>query len=127
LYGTEEDENSEAIRRRVEMAQKVQRRRLEPYHILYNSQLPSNLLEEICQLGREEKELRQEIFEAYDLSARGASKLLKVARTIADLAHSEKVTCEHLWEALSYRMPDFYTAQSQTEGFHRNLKTRKVM
>jgi magnesium chelatase family protein len=127
LYGTEEEESSEVICRRVEMAQKVQRRRLEPYHILYNSQIPANLLEEICQLGKEEKELRQEIFETYDLSARAASKLLKVARTIADLAHSEKVTCEHLWEALSYRMPDFYTAQSQTESFHRNLKTRKVM
>jgi magnesium chelatase family protein len=127
LYGTEEEESSEVIRRRVEMAQKVQSRRLEPYRILYNSQIPSNLLEEICQLGKAEKELRQEIFEAYDLSARGASKLLKVARTIADLEHSEKVTCEHLWEALSYRMPDFYTSQPKTEGFCRSLKTREVI
>jgi magnesium chelatase family protein len=120
LYGEQEEESSEVIRRRVETAQKVQKRRLEPYHILYNSQIPSNVLEEVCQLGKEEKELRQEIFECYDLSARGASKLLKVARTIADLSYSEKVTCEHLWEALSYRMPDFGDLSKKSGAF--NLK-----
>ena len=52
--------------------------------------------------------MRKDIFEQYKLTARGAGKVLRVARTIADLDHSEKVKCDHLWEALSYRMSDFY-------------------
>ena len=108
LYGTEEEESSEAVRRRIVTAQLVQKRRLEPYGIRFNSRIPANLLDEICGLGEAEQKLRREIFEQYDLSARGAAKLLKVARTIADLGHSEKVKCEHIWEALSYRMPEFY-------------------
>lgn len=108
LYGAEEEESSEAVRRRIVTAQLVQKRRLEPYGIRFNSRIPANLLDEICGLGEAEQKLRREIFEQYDLSARGAAKLLKVARTIADLGHSEKVKCEHIWEALSYRMPEFY-------------------
>lgn len=108
LYGGEEEETSDTIRRRVMAAQEVQKRRLKPFRILYNSQTPSNLLESVCKLGKEEKALRKEAFHQYDLSARGASKVLKVARTIADLDHSEAVKCKHIWEALSYRLPDFY-------------------
>lgn len=108
LYGTAEEESSEVIRRRIVTAQLVQKRRLEPYGIRFNSKIPAKLLDEICGLGEEEQKLRRKLFEQYDLSARGAAKILKVARTIADLGHSEKVKCEHIWEALSYRMPEFY-------------------
>lgn len=108
LYGKKREEASETIKRRVMTAQAVQKRRLAPYGILFNSQIPSNLLEEVCQLGREEKKLRREIFKQYGMSARGASRILKVARTIADLDHSDAVKCKHIWESLSYRMADFY-------------------
>lgn len=108
LYGQTEEEKSEVIRRRIVTAQMVQRRRLGAYGIQFNSRIPSNLLDEICKLGKEEKQLRKEAFEQYNLSARGAAKVLKVARTIADLEYSEKVQCKHIWEALSYRMPEFY-------------------
>ncbi|MGN0155179.1 MAG: YifB family Mg chelatase-like AAA ATPase [Lachnospiraceae bacterium] len=108
LYSESEEETSEVIKRRVLKAQNIQKKRLAPYGIRFNSQIPVNLLDEICALGTEEKELRQTVFEQYGLSARGAGKVLKVARTIADLEHSEKVKCNHLWEALSYRMTDFY-------------------
>lgn len=108
LYGKKKEETSEVVRERVTKAQAVQKRRLAPYGILFNSQIPSNLLEEVCRLGREEKTLRREMFRQYGMSARGASKILKVARTIADLDHSDAVRCKHIWEALSYRMADFY-------------------
>lgn len=96
------------IKQRVMKAQKIQKRRLKPYGILFNSQIPSRLLDEVCKLGEKEQKLRQEIFLQYGLSARGAAKVLKVARTIADLEHSEAVECDHIWEALSYRMTNFY-------------------
>ena len=108
LYSEEEEETSDIIRQRVIVAQKVQKRRLKSFGILCNSQIPPNLLESVCRLGKEEKELRKEVFNQYGLSARGSSKVLKVARTIADLDHSDAVKCKHIWEALSYRLPDFY-------------------
>lgn len=113
LYRKTEEESSETIRQRVVAAQEIQRNRLKPYGISFNSRIPANLLEEICELGEEEKKLWQEIFEKYDLSARGASKILKVSRTIADLEESRQVQCKHIWEALSYRMPKFYQGGGQ--------------
>ncbi len=108
LYGNQKEECSGMIKQRVMKAQKIQKRRLKPYGILFNSQIPSRLLDEVCKLGEKEQKLRQEIFLQYGLSARGAAKVLKVARTIADLEHSEAVECDHIWEALSYRMTNFY-------------------
>ena len=108
LFGNEKQESSETILKRVILAHEIQRKRLQPFKLLYNSQIPGNKLEEICGLGQEEKKLQKEIFEKYELSARAATKILKVARTIADLAQKENVTCDHIWEALSYRMPSFH-------------------
>lgn len=108
LYEEQDAENSETIRQRIIAAHQVQRERLAPYHIAFNSQIPAHLLEDICMLGEEERELQQEAFEQYELTARGAGKVLRVARTIADLDHSDRVTCSHMLEALSYRMSDFY-------------------
>lgn len=108
LYNNTEEESSETIRQRVVAAQEIQWSRLKQYGISFNSRIPANLLEDICKLGKEEKQLWQEVFEKYDLSARGAAKILKVSRTIADLEDSIQVQCKHIWEALSYRMPKFY-------------------
>lgn len=108
LFGNEKQESSETILKRVILAHEIQRKRLQPFKLLYNSQIPGNKLEEICGLGQEEKKLQKEIFEKYELSARAATKILKVARTIADLEQKENVTCDHIWEALSYRMPSFH-------------------
>lgn len=106
LYSKNPEESSKIIKQRVIQAQKRQKNRLKELGILYNSQIPSTYLEEICKLGKEEKELRKKIFNQYNLSARGAAKVLKVARTIADLEASENVQVKHIWEAITYRLPD---------------------
>ncbi len=108
LFGEQKEESSEDIRKRVVTAHAVQKRRLKPYDISYNAQIPIRILDKVCNLGRDEIELREKIYTEYNLSARGAAKLLRVARTIADLEHCESVKCEHIWEALSYRMTDIF-------------------
>lgn len=108
LFGEKKEETSQSIRERIVRVQEIQRKRLKPYHVLYNSQIPSDCLEEICQLGTAEKKLQQDFFQKYDMSARGIGKVLKVARTIADLEESESVTCDHLWEAITFRMSNLH-------------------
>lgn len=108
LYSDDEEESSDEIKKRVVVAQQVQRKRLEKFGVRYNSQIPTNILDAVCILGPKEKVLRRKAFEQYGLSARGAGKVLKVARTIADLDHEECVKERHILEALSYRLPDFY-------------------
>lgn len=107
LYGGEKEELSADIKIRVEEAQKLQYERLRTYNYRFNSQINGSVLDDICMLGKEEQTLRKDMFEHYQLSARGMSKLLKVSRTIADLAGSEKVNTDHLLEALSYRINEF--------------------
>lgn len=108
LYAKTEEETSETIRKRIVVAHEVQKRRLQQYNILFNSRISSNVLEKVCMLGEEEKKLQKQIFQQYNLTARGALKLLRVARTIADLEHSEKVKCNHIWESLSYRISGLF-------------------
>lgn len=107
LYGKRQEESSAVIGERVAEALARQRRRLKPFGISFNSKIPSNILEELCGLGAEEQQLWKEVFEKYDLSARGAARILRVSRTIADLEGSERVHSGHILEALSYRMPGF--------------------
>lgn len=108
LYSEQQEESSLTIRQRIMTAHAVQQRRLKPYGVTYNAQIPANVLEQVCQLGKDEMELRRDVFRKYNLSARGASKIMRVARTIADLSHSDVVTCNHILEALSYRMTDVF-------------------
>lgn len=108
LYCEKVEESSEMIRKRVALAHCVQERRLKEFGVLFNSQIPAKVLDQVCRLGKEERNLRKEVFQKYNLTARGATKVLRVARTIADLEHCEKVKCNHIWEALSYRMSDLF-------------------
>ena len=87
----------------MDKAIKVQRKRFQKEAITYNSQMNGTLVEKYCVLGRKEKELLKTYFETRKMSARGYHRILKVARTIADLAQSETITEIHLLEALSYR------------------------
>lgn len=107
LYGIGDEESSADIRIRIEEVQKLQYDRLKSYNVRFNSQINTSVLDDICMLGKAEKALRKEMFEHYQLSARGMNKILKVSRTIADLAGSDKVNTDHLLEALSYRINEF--------------------
>lgn len=97
------EETSAEIRERVERARSIQLKRYEGMDISFNSELKGSLISEFCELGEDEKQLMEKAFKKYMLSARGYHRLLKVARTIADMAGSEKIKCEHLQEALCYR------------------------
>ena len=97
------EESSEKIRERVNKARKIQRERYKNERILSNSELTSNLIEKYCVLDAKSKILLENAFEKLSLSARAYTKILKVARTIADLDMSENITSVHIAEAIQYR------------------------
>lgn len=103
LYSKCKEESSELIRRRVLKGIAIQKKRFKGMKIHFNSQIPDSRLEEFCKLMPEEEQLRKEIYNRYNLSARGLKKLLKLARTIADLDASDYIHSSHMLEALSYR------------------------
>lgn len=97
------NEPSFRIRQRVEQAREIQKKRFEGSGIFFNSEMGSRQLRQYCQLGSPEEELLQRAYQTKRLSARGCHKILKVARTIADLDGSGCIRKEHLCEAISYR------------------------
>ncbi len=104
LSGIGHNEPTEAIRGRVECARRIQEERYRECGINFNSQLSGTDIANCCKLGREEQRLMEEAFEKMSLSARGYHRILRVARTIADLDESERIKTKHLAEALGYRM-----------------------
>lgn len=99
-------ETSAAIKERVVRAHQVQLKRYEKEGIYFNAQLNAAQIETYCPLGKKEKELLQNAFTQMDLSARAYHKILKVARTAADLDGSENITIRHIAEVLQYRSLD---------------------
>jgi len=99
-------ETSKIIRKRVEKARKIQEERYKDYNIYCNSQLSAALIEKFCVLNEECKAVLKAAFENLGLSARAHSRILKVARTIADLEGSENIEVSHLAEAIGYRSLD---------------------
>ena len=98
-----ENEDSAAIRDRVERAGKLQEERFLGTKIRFNSRMGQREIKKFCRLGRKESDFAARIYETRGLSVRGYHKVLKVARTIADLAGEENIKKEHLAEAFSYR------------------------
>ena len=101
-----QNETSETIRNRVMAAMERQRRRFRQKEISHNSQIPSKDIETYCRLREEQNQYMKEIYQKMELSARGYYKILKTARTIADLDDSEEILLNHLNEAVCYRMQD---------------------
>ena len=97
-------EKSEVIRKRVEECREIQKERFKNYkNIKFNSQMTTKEIKKFCEVGDKEKEYLRKIFNVKKLSARTYHKVLKVARTIADMAKSENIKTEHLVEACNYR------------------------
>lgn len=97
---------SAVLKAQVLKAREIQKKRYKDYGFLTNSEIPSSLIDLFCELGEEEKALMKSAYESLGLSARANSRILKVARTIADLDESENIKCEHLAEAIQYRSLD---------------------
>ena len=106
LSSIEKGEKSEEIKKRVNAARKVQLERYEGMNIYSNSQLDAGMLQKYCVLGDEENAILRAAFDNLGLSARAHSRILKVARTIADLEGSENIRAEHIAEAIQYRSLD---------------------
>lgn len=106
LSSNENAERSETIRERVLQAQRIQANRYGKEGLLFNSQLSSKQARKYCALGKEESDLLKQAFEGLGLSARAFNRVLKVARTAADLEGAEKVDTKHIAEAIGYRSLD---------------------
>jgi magnesium chelatase family protein len=100
-------EKSEAIRQRVIEAREIQAVRYKDNEGVYaNAQMSSKMLKEICLINTASQNLLKVAMEKLNLSARAYDRILKVSRTIADLASSDAIRAEHIAEAIQYRSLD---------------------
>lgn len=97
------NETSESIRERVINARKIQIERWREYGLTCNAEIPEKLLREKIILSDDLRAYLTKMAEKFNLSGRGLSRVLKVSRTIADLAGEENITKRHLAESLMYR------------------------
>jgi magnesium chelatase family protein len=107
LSAERNDEKSELIRERVIIARQLQEERFKNQpEIVSNALMPSATVRDVCRITSAGQTLLNKAMERLGLSARAYDRILKVARTIADLAGSEEIKVEHLAEAIQYRSLD---------------------
>lgn len=100
------NETTKTIKARVMEARCRQEKRYQNTRYRFNAELGAGDIREYCVLGMKEQELMEQVFHTMQLSARAYHKIIKVARTIADLDASENINEIHLSEAICYRMND---------------------
>lgn len=103
LVSETQEETSAQVKARADGARKIQRERFAGSRVATNAEMSEKETRLYCKLDKECEEVLREAFERLQLSARARSRILKVARTIADLELSENISPEHLYEAISYR------------------------
>ena len=101
-----QEESSEDIKRRVDQARTLQLKRYGGQGIYCNAQLDTRLTKRYCVLDTEGESVMKHAFAQMGLSARAYGRILKVARTIADLEGSESIQVQHVAEAVQYRSLD---------------------
>ena len=107
LSSTKSQQNSSVIRDRVIQAREIQEARYKEQPGVYcNAQMSSKTLKEICAISQAGQNLLKVAMEKLNLSARAYDRILKVSRTIADLALHTDIKVEHLAEAIQYRSLD---------------------
>lgn len=106
LKMVEEGMSSQQMRQQVEQAAEIQKKRYQGTGISFNSRLAESQLKTFCGMEPDAELFLQNAFADLSLSMRARSKILKVARTIADLSGQEKITVMHLAEAMQYRQLD---------------------
>ncbi len=99
-------ESSLTIRERVIKAREIQQQRFQSQGIHSNAMMGSQMVKEVCQINDAGRTLLKKAMERLGLSARAYDRILKVSRTIADLAESDNIKIEHLAEAIQYRSLD---------------------
>lgn len=106
LRSRKTEESSARIRERVEKVHRIQKQRYEGMEVHYNSELQASMMEKFCPVETEGQQILEKAYERLHLSARGYHRILKVARTIADMEESPIIRGDHIREALTYRTPD---------------------
>lgn len=106
LRGDGEAESSAEIKKRVEKARAIQRERYKGSNIFVNAYMTNAQVKKYCALDKTCETLLKNAFEKLNLSARASTRILKVARTIADLEGSENIRPQHITEAIQYRSLD---------------------
>ena len=104
LASVSEEESSAEVKKRVERTRRIQRTRFGDART--NADMSEGEIRQFCALGRESENILKMSFERLKLSARARSRILKVARTVADMDLSEDIRPEHVLEAVSYRKYD---------------------
>ncbi len=103
LVSDKQEESSQAVKARADAARAIQRERFLGTGVQSNAEMGEKEMRAYCKLSKEGEDVLKEAFDRLHLSARARSRILKVARTIADLELSENILPEHLYEAISYR------------------------
>jgi len=103
LESKDDQKTSSQIRKKVEMAREIQSKRFEKEKIFTNSEMKPNLIKKYCQIDETSYQLLKNAVEKFHLSPRSYHKILKLARTIADLENSANLNKEHIGEAIQYQ------------------------
>lgn len=106
LSADEKGESSAEIKKRVNKARAIQTKRFEGTNITCNAKMSPSMTRQVCKLDQNSKKMLENCFETMGLSARAYDKILRVARTIADLDESENIELVHVTEAVQYRSLD---------------------
>ncbi|HOA71871.1 MAG TPA: YifB family Mg chelatase-like AAA ATPase [Phycisphaerae bacterium] len=106
LRGTRDGSDSATLREQVIAAREVQRRRFGEHSTTLNGRMGPRQLRKYCQIDDTGERLLKQALTELGLSARAHDKILRVARTIADLAGDDRIRCDHLTEAIMYRRLD---------------------
>lgn len=105
MSATPEGERSSSVAARVAAAREVQRKRLESYGIFTNAEMLPVHIARFCAVDSGGESLLRRLMDSYRISARGYVRILKVARTLADMEGSETIRSCHISEAVQYRFP----------------------
>lgn len=100
------EESSASIKQRVNKAREIQRKRFAGTNVKCNAKMTTKMVNKYCVLDDETQELLKEAFERLHLTARAHNRILKVARTIADLDNCKDIQIQHIAEAIGYRSLD---------------------
>ena len=103
LVSEKEEESGEKVKARVNVARKIQAERFADLPIHTNSEMTEREIRRFCRLDEKSEEFLRKAFERFHLSMRARARIIKVARTIADLDYSERIQFKHLVEAVGFR------------------------